>query len=234
MGRLMCRLGSGEAAIEACQRIYADTPFRFNWRHTYRSCCSRIRSCITFRLSRRRPPNHCYRWLPALAHPEDERRARGPGYEAMRHLINTSLPTLCDAECRAPADREWSFALSPYRVPAAGDYTRAATSFAAPRMIALRKMHFDEIGCNDTSMVALRVGRPWADFSSCTNEADSHENLHYPHGPCGADWWVRANCKRSCGLCGLTLRHALQLPPRVALKAAQAASVLRHQERAAL
>ena len=38
---------------------------------------------------------------------------------------------------------------------------------------------------------------------------------------------MRVNCKRTCGLCGLTLRQAIELPPRVAMKAARHAAQLR-------
>lgn len=72
-------------------------------------------------------------------------------------------------------------------------------------------------GCNDTP-ATLVVGKPWKDFSSCLEEGNTHENLFSAQGPCGRDVWMRINCKRTCGLCGLSLREALELPPRVGRK----------------
>ena len=82
------------------------------------------------------------------------------------------------------------------------------------------------MGCNNTP-AELLAGKPWPDFEGCEKEGGTDDNLGSLMGPCAHDKWVRINCKRTCGLCGLSLRTALELPPRVALKAARAAAQLR-------
>ena len=131
MNRLHCPVGGGSSiALEACQRIFADTPFRFNWRHTRASCCQHIHACLAIRLARRRLPTHCYHWLPEVGDPRNERAVRGPGYVAMAKAINESLPTICDTECTLPPDVEPPFATAPYRVPSAAESAVRASTFA--------------------------------------------------------------------------------------------------------
>lgn len=131
MSRLKCFLGDGELGTEACQRVYADTPFRYNWRHQEGSCCARISYCVRVHLgySRRRLPPACHRWLPALIETAKDRQAflstllagdhaaRGAGARTRREAaINASLPAMCARECGAPPDPEPSVAPT-YRIP---------------------------------------------------------------------------------------------------------------------
>ena len=167
MGRLVCPLGDSPTAVEACQRVYADTPFRYNWRHTAASCCERIRACVATRLQRRRPPGNCIRWMPYSADPGDRRRlfssrswkgGKGSGWARMAARLNASLPELCKTECAVPADPEPTLT-PPYRVP-----LRAEVEAAMPprQHLAIGRAeaahHFDRIGCNDTP-AALVAGR---------------------------------------------------------------------------
>ena len=73
----------------------------------------------------------------------------------------------------------------------------------------------------------LSTGRPWPDFGGCAAEGASAEALRSTRGPCASNMWVRANCKATCGLCDLTLREAIELSPRAALRAARAAATAR-------
>ena len=88
--------GDGPRGVETCQRVYADTPFRYNWRHTYSSCCERLTYCTHRRLHHRRIPNNCFKWLPMVADPGDDvaKAKRDP-------LINASLSSKLDAVMRA-------------------------------------------------------------------------------------------------------------------------------------
>ena len=62
MERLRCHMGgAGPLATEACQRLYADTPFRYNWRHTYTSCCAAVSECLALRVRKVRVPIKCGR-----------------------------------------------------------------------------------------------------------------------------------------------------------------------------
>ena len=230
MGRLVCALGHSPIAVETCQRVYADTPFRYNWRHTRASCCRRITACLAYRMARRRVPPNCFRWLPPIADPDDNLKVRGKGFEAMARAVNASWPTMCSVQCSAPPDPEPQYMLpGAYRVPSKAE-RRATLQLLRPAASDeryQRRFTFSRIGCNDTPAEALDAGKPWLDFEGCAAEGDTHENLNSPQGQCARDTWMRVNCKRTCGLCGLSLREAIELRPRAALTAARSAARLR-------
>ena len=116
MSRLRCFLGEGAIGVEACQRVYADTPFRYNWRHTPSSCCSRLMHCTRLRLQHRRMPQVCRKWLPAVADPEDTLGTSAHARAQRNARINASLPSLCREECAPPEVMERSLGVQ-LRVP---------------------------------------------------------------------------------------------------------------------
>ena len=226
MARLRCFLGDGERGTEACQRVYADTPFRYNWRHTYASCCERLTYCTRRRLHHRRIPNNCYKWLPMVADPGNlvPKAKRDP-------LINASLHsgTLCEQECAPPTEPERGIVPAPFRVPSAAE--RAALPPPLLFTRARQRLHARTSGraqpCNDTPAEFV-AGKPWLDFETCETEGETRENLFSAWGPCARDLWMRLNCRRTCGTCGLGLRETITLKPMAALKAARAAALARH------
>jgi hypothetical protein len=107
ISKLVCPVGDSPVAIETCQRVYADTPFRYNWRATFSVCCQRIKHCLTYRMAKRRVPNHCYKWLPLSADPYNRNGVRrDPGYSKMLFELNRTMSTICQDECTAPPDPE--------------------------------------------------------------------------------------------------------------------------------
>lgn len=215
MGRLKCPLGRTAAAVEGCRRLFADTPFRFNWRHTRESCCARLHTCLHYRTARRGVPNNCWRWLPAVADARNELKVRGAGYAAMMRAVNATLPTLCETECRAPPDAALAL------VPAVGRFMRPQSPSPASSGVAnevrtmVQRFRFQRNRCNDTPAdVVLSTGKPWPDFRSCLAETAGRTNVHSRTGPCAGNVWMRVNCRRSCELCGLPLRDVIEPPPR--------------------
>ena len=251
ISRLHCRMGDGPVSQETCQRLYADTPFRYNWRHTRDSCCARLSHCVRLRLLQPRSmPLSCHRWLPARVVEMAERgsilqrlTARQRKAERYRRelSINATLPAMCARECGPPSDPEPG--VSPaYRVP--GNDELAA--LPAPLIARTRRQqvllsgvyrgggnaydramavaaHPPGAACNDTP-AELVAGKPWLDFTSCVAEGDERENLVSTYGPCARTMWMRVNCRRTCGLCGFGLRELVTLKPWQALKAARMAA----------
>ena len=145
--RLKCFLGDGELGSETCQRVFADTSFRYNWRHTPRSCCMRISHCVRHHLTRRsRLPLACHRWLPAIVEEKKDKltflanilsatgpsgggRARARQARLKREAeINASLPALCARECTLPPDPERGVAPA-YRVPSSAELAALPAPF---------------------------------------------------------------------------------------------------------
>ena len=231
INKLRCPLGDSAVALEACQRVYADTPFRYNWRHTYTACCQRIRQCLSARVRPRRLPPNCRKWLPSVATIGERFAAKASGHIGMPmerwRLLERAFATnvtMCQIECQRPLDVERALA-PPYRVPQAAELARLPTPLMAVAPHARQRAWLGR-GCNNTP-AALVAAKPWLDFHSCEREGDTHDNLNSIYGPCARELWVRLNCKRTCGLCGLGLRELVSIKPWVALKAARAAARIR-------
>jgi hypothetical protein len=227
--RLKCFLGDGEIGLETCQRVYADTPFRYNWRLTPQECCNRVRHCAVRRMLHKPSPPGCERWLPIVADPMSKvpRRKR-------ERMINRSLPTLCQRECSPARDPELGLAAT-YRVASAAERATLPlplliTQAHQRKVVATsRRMvtdHGVQRACNDTP-AELVAGKPWLDFEGCMAEGDVRENLFSLNGPCSRNLWMRVNCRRTCGMCDIGLRGLLSLSRPQALKAARAAAVAR-------
>ena len=76
--------------------------------------------------------------------------------------------------------------------------------------------------------VELEPSGSGSDFETCETEGETRENLFSAWGPCARDLWMRLNCRRTCGTCGLGLRETISLKPMAALKAARAAALQRN------
>ena len=59
---------------------------------------------------------------------------------------------------------------------------------------------------------------------SCETEGETRENLLSAFGACAHELWMRVNCRRTCGTCGIPLHEVLMLKPRRALLAARTAA----------
>ena len=59
-------------------------------------------------------------------------------------------------------------------------------------------------------------------------EGETRENLNSPFGPCAKEMWMRFNCRKTCGTCGMPLRELLSLKPRIALNLARLAAKARN------
>ena len=157
MARLHCRIGHSVMGSEACQRIYADTPFRYNWRHTRSSCCQRLSHCVRVRLGltngvHRRFPPSCHRWMPAsiadLERDDLIKHLFGKAGSKLRITakrriiteiktskeVNATLLGLCHRECVQPPDPE-PVVSPPYRVPSESELAALPT----PLIIATQR-----------------------------------------------------------------------------------------------
>ena len=77
-------------------------------------------------------------------------------------------------------------------------------------------------GCVDAYPGPAAPFAPFDDFKGC---ADGGEAGAPPRAtPCAASAWMRANCRKSCGLCDLELRDALALTVSAARMRASAAT----------
>ncbi len=243
MRRLQCDLGVSATAREGCQRAYADTPYRFNWRHSRESCLDRVAHCSGLRVSHpHRVPFACHKWLPSAALVPDPRyRKLKTAAEKQAHLsaLNATLRALTTEQCARPPRGEAApqarYTGAPYRAPSAADEASAAKprlfSTAAPSLYP---------PCNDTPSAPPHAAAPWADFGACEGEVGEAYAKRTPipllmrtarGGPCAFDVWVRLNCRRSCGLCALSTRAALALPAEKAAARAQQAVALKRGTR---
>ena len=93
-----------------------------------------------------------------------------------------------------------------------------ASSAAAPLRKVAVLVDVDTAGSwVDNFIAQLREAND--DWNRTTGQA-----LHRAHAtPCAASAWMRANCRRSCGLCDLELRDALALTSSAARMRASAA-----------
>ena len=193
MNRLRCAFGASAAERHACAGLYADSPFRYNWRLRPAQCCARLRDCLATEDAARaakaagQPRRHLLRsvrWCIA------QRRAVDRGE-------NATDPSDCDAQCVRPATP-----------PPVGEDRPVAVAASS--------------GCADAYPGPAAPFAPFDDFKGCADEA--RQELHRAHAtPCAASAWMRANCRKSCGLCDLELRDALALTSSAARMRASAA-----------